>query len=94
MTNFKNCCFCLSESVSMIAQKSLMYESSSLKDPGKELEMLNIIGRSIRKQSYRAKSSLIRPNLDGRLSALPPFDVIDGKRSTKSRQFKSLLEKD
>ena len=36
----------------------------------------------------------IRPILDGRLSGLPSFDSRDGRRSTESRQFESLLEKD
>ena len=36
----------------------------------------------------------VRPTLDGRLSALPSFDPRDGRRSTESRQLKTLLEKD
>ena len=37
-------------------------------------------------------SPCLRPTLDGRLSALPPFDLRDGRRSTESRQFRSLLK--
>ena len=36
----------------------------------------------------------VRPTLDGRLSALPSFDPRDGRRSTESRQLKTLLKKD
>ena len=36
----------------------------------------------------------VSSNLDGRLSALPPFDVSAGRRSTENQQLTFLLEKD
>ena len=78
----------------------------TLRQPRKErLAMFNDLKRK-RIEKYNAKEirklnpqlifewNQLSDLLDSRLSALPSSDSRDGRRSTESRQFKTLLEKD